>query len=83
MPRPPFNLLRACFYLLAVILIVEVLASIGAGVMCWWTNITDGRIPGACLPVGEQIRELWSEVLTAILALLLAARRPPDDDSEP
>ena len=77
MPRPPFDLLRGCFHLLAVILIIEVLASIMGGVLCWVTNIRSATpTVGACSEAAQQIRETWSEILAAILALLLAARPP-------
>jgi len=79
----PFHILRACFLLLAVVIIFEVFATVGAAALCGWGVVT-GRLPvGTCMPLGEAIREVWSEVLAAILALLLAARNwPPGNGNE-
>jgi hypothetical protein len=70
-------MLRACFYLLALVIIIEVGTAVFAGVACWWTNYTDGHVVGACMPAVTVIKEFFSEIFTAILALLLAARTPP------
>ena len=85
MSKRQFDLLRACFYLLAFIMIIEMVATIAGGALCWYVNITTVRQPGACLNVVAIIREVWSEILTAVLALLLAGRSQPpskgnDDD---
>jgi hypothetical protein len=72
----PFDLLRACFLLLAVVIIVEMLFTVVGGLGCMYLNLLTVRQIGACLPIIEQIREQWAEVLTAILALLLAYNRP-------
>ena len=85
MPRRPFDILRAAFWLLAVIVVMEISATIAGGVMCWIVNFQVLQKPGACIEVGQLIRDYWSEALTAILALLLAGRNqgpppPPPDD---
>ena len=78
-----FHLIRACFLLLAAVILIEVCTTMGAAVLCGWGVVT-GRLPvGTCMPLGEAIREVWSEVLAAILALLLAAQdRPPGGGDE-
>ena len=73
----PFNLLRAVFWLLAVVMIFEMVTAVAGGVLCWWLNFQDGKQPGACLPAAQVIREVFSEILTAVLALLLAGKQGP------
>ena len=85
MPRPPFDLLRAVFLLLAVVILTEVGMTVFAGLACWWLNLQTAREIGACLPIVVQIREQWAEILASVLALLLAARSwppPPDPPDE-
>ena len=74
--RPPFNVLRACFWLLATVATVQVIGSLGAGVLCWWGNITVFKQPNYCMPLDQLIREIWEQILVAVLALLVA-RSPP------
>lgn len=73
----PFDMFRACFFLLAVVILLEVAATIFGGFACWWLNLQTVREIGACLPIVQLIREEWAQVLSAILALLLAARTGP------
>lgn len=73
----PFNLLRAVFWLLAVVIVFELVTAVMGGVLCWWLNYTGVRQPGACQPGAELISNLFNEILTAVLALLLAGRPPP------
>ena len=75
--KEPFNLLRACFWLLATIMVFEMVTAVMGGVLCWWLNLQDGKQPGACMPAAQVIREVFSEILTAVLALLLAGKNPP------
>jgi hypothetical protein len=82
MPRRQFSMLRACFWLLAVLLMTEILMTVFGGISCWWFNATGAREIGACLPIVAQIREQWAESLAAILALLLAARSDPPPPNE-
>jgi hypothetical protein len=74
-----FNLVRACFYLLAIILIIEIGSTIAAGFACYRLNVQTRQEIGACLPIIDKIKETWAESLAAIFALLLAARSPPHD----
>ena len=68
-------MLRACFYLLAIVLLSEVALACFAGAGCYWLILT-GRMPiGGCANTTTVIREVFSEILAAVLALLLAARR--------
>ena len=81
--RPPFDMMRAAFLLLAAVLLLEVVAAILGGLICAYTNLTSTTpTVGACIPAGQQIHEVFSEVLTAVLALLLAARSDPPPPSE-
>ena len=81
--KPPFDTIRAAFILLTGLIAVE-LAVTGWGAAVCFQMIYAGRIEvGGCSTISTTIREIWSEALSAILALLLAARqgppRPPDD----
>lgn len=73
-------MLRACFYLLAIIMLVMMSETLIAVLGCVYL-VVSGRSPvGSCVEAGvtTQVREAFSEALTAVLALLLAARdRPP------
>ena len=80
MARPPFSMLRAAFWLLAAVVAVELMATVTALAGCAWLIVIQRVEPiGACSRIGDQIREVWAEVLAAILALLLAAKNggPP------
>jgi hypothetical protein len=86
MARPPFSMLRAAFWLLAVVVVTELAMTVTAVVGCFWLIVVTGRLPlGSCSRIGDQIREVWAEVLAAILALLLASKNggppPPDKPS--
>lgn len=74
----PFNLLRACFLLLAAVVAVELLSSLVVLGGCFWMVVVTARYQiGACADIGSQIREVWAELLATILALLLAGRSQP------
>jgi len=82
-PRRRFSMLRAAFWLLALVILTEASMTLVAGIGCFWM-IFDGRLPiGSCTGVSQQVREVWAEMLAAILALLLASRedkeRPPEE----
>jgi hypothetical protein len=87
MARPPFDPLRAAFLLLAIVVLSELAVTLFATVGCFWMVLSGTYQLGACANVGQQAREIFAELLTAILALLLAARgpptKPPDDDAGP
>jgi Flp pilus assembly pilin Flp len=81
-------MLRAAFWLLAAVVAVELIATLTALIGCAWLILILRAEPiGACAKIGDQVREIWSEVLSAILALLLAARNgnggsPPSPPSK-
>jgi hypothetical protein len=73
-------MLRAAFWLLAAVVAVELMATVTGLAGCVWLIVIQRVEPiGACSRIGDQIREVWAEVLAAILALLLAAKNggPP------
>jgi hypothetical protein len=75
-------MLRAAFLLLAIILLVMVGETLLALIGCTYMVLSGRSEPGTCMDIGivAQVREVLSEALTAVLALLLAARdRPPPD----
>jgi hypothetical protein len=63
--RPPFDTVRACFYLVAAVIAVQCLVVL-VGVV-WCALITVDR-PSRC----EELRGLLGEVLTGALAAALA-----------
>lgn len=75
----PFNMLRAVFYLLAIIILAQILAALGAGFACVYFNFTVSKSVGTCMPISDLIRQQWDKMFEAILALLVAAaaNRPP------
>lgn len=80
MDKPPFNLLKAVFYLLAIVIIVQMLTTIAGGLLCWWANWYSpqgARTVNVCLPFDQLVREVWQEIMTTVLALLVAGRAPP------
>jgi hypothetical protein len=84
MARRDFSMLQACFWLLALLLGAEMLATVGVIAGCAWAVLIQHSAPmGACQAAGEQVKSIWSEALAAILALLLAAKggngKPPDE----
>jgi hypothetical protein len=84
MPRP-FNMLRACFWLLAVILLIMVGETLLAVAGCGWLVLTGQAAPGVCIQAGviDQARGVLSEALAAVLALIIAARPGPPPDNPP
>lgn len=81
--RPPFELLRFAAYLLGVVVLLQMLATLMALAGCTWVVAVQHAEPlGACANMATTIRDIFSETLTGILALLVAARpptKPPDD----
>ena len=73
-------MLRACFYLLAIVILTEMLSTIGGLLTCYYLLIASLAKTGDCTNLGQQVKELWSEVLAGILALLLAAKNESGDD---
>jgi hypothetical protein len=72
---PPFSMLRAAFWLLAAVILTELITTLATVVGCFWLIIVTAEYKlGACSNVSIQIREIWAEMLAAILALLLASR---------
>lgn len=81
--RPPFDLIRAAFYLLAAVIMVVMVETLVVLLGCSWLIVVLQKDPiGSCAEVGTQIREVISEMVTAILALLVATRGPPPEDKE-
>ena len=78
MARPPFDLTRACFWLLALVMIVIMAETMIALLGCvWMIAVTQHEPIGACAKTGDTIRDILVELLTAILALLVSRGGPP------
>jgi hypothetical protein len=73
----PFNTLRAAFWLLALITVAQVVATLAGSATCYWLFVIGKAEIGQCQGFAQLAREIWSEALAAILALLLAARGEP------
>jgi hypothetical protein len=85
MSRRPFSMLRAAFWLLAAVVAVELFSTVVALSGCVWLIVIERAEPiGSCSRIGDQMREVWAEVLAAILALLLAGKNgsPPPPPPE-
>ena len=76
--RSPFNILRACFYLFGVVVLLEAAWATVGGIGCLMLIMNGTIAIGSCAEVAQRAREIFSEMLAGILALLLAAR-PPND----
>jgi hypothetical protein len=86
MARQPFSMLRACFWLLAMVIAFEMALTLFAGVGCFYLILAGRYEMGACQNVTTQVREVFAELLAAVLALLLASRgsgEPPPPPDEP
>jgi len=84
--RSPFNILRACFYLFGLVITLEAIWATIGGVSCIML-IMSGTLPvGSCIEIAQRAREIFSELLAGILALLLASRppsnRPPGQEDK-
>jgi len=77
--RPRFNMLRAAFWLLAFVVVSQVMTITVGGWTCFYLYIVGKAEIGACGGFGQQAREMWAEVLAAIFALIVAGRSGPSD----
>lgn len=77
---PPFDVLRWSFLLLAALVLVQLAETLIAVAACTYMVVVGRSTIGACVDAGiiQQIREIFTETLTAVLALLLAGRKPPE-----
>jgi hypothetical protein len=74
-----FNLLQACFYLLAVVIFIAMIETMFTIASCMWMITVQQRAIDACGNVGQNVRELITEAITGILALLVAQRSGPHE----
>jgi hypothetical protein len=70
MDRPPFDAIRACFWLIAAILAVQCLVALVGLFACmyWSASIIEGRTTWTC----ENINATLNQLLTGALAAALA-----------
>lgn len=78
----PFNLLRAVFYLVAVVILLELSWVMIAATGCVYLIIHQDVALGSCRDVSDRASIVFAEALAAVLALLVAAR-PPSPPSPP
>jgi cytochrome c oxidase assembly factor CtaG len=72
---PPFDVVKACFLLLATVMLVTMLETLLAVLGCLWLIVVQQTQPvGGCINISAIVRDLLTEMLTAILALIVAAR---------
>lgn len=81
--RRPFDILRACFYLVGVLLLLMMLETLISATACVWLIVVGRESVGACSNLTQQLRDIWAEMLAAILALLVAAKAPPPQSKSP
>ena len=70
-------MLRACFYLLATVLVVQLVETLTGGFVCFYLFLIGQEQIGACSSYSERVITVWAEMLATILALLLASRGEP------
>lgn len=82
MPKQ-FNMLRACFWLLAFIIGVMLIEGSFGIVTCAYLTISGKQSVGDCIKAGVtgHIKEILELALTTVLALLLADRNKPPPPS--
>jgi len=76
-------MMKAAFWLMAIVVLTEVGTTVLAAIGCMYMVIFAGSPIGACGNLTTQIREVWAEVLAAVLALLLAARSNGNGNGNP
>jgi hypothetical protein len=76
-PEKGFNLLRASFYLLAVVILGEMSMTMFAAFGCFGEVMSGDFKIGSCKDIGIEARAVFSELLNAVLALLLAGHIRP------
>jgi hypothetical protein len=78
-----FNMLRACFWLLATVIVFQQIDTTFGALTCYYMFVTGIAKLGECSSYTDRVITLWVEMMATILALLLAARgeppKPPDD----
>lgn len=80
MPRRPFNIVAAVFYLLAGVIAAQIVTATLAGLGCFYMNANTVREIGACMPIAQLIQSQWDKIFETALALLIAGnagRLPP------
>lgn len=78
MSERPFSLLRAGFLLIATVALIAMLETLLAVAGCvWLIAVTQTQPVGGCGQLQGTLREIMSELLTAILALIAASRGSP------
>ena len=65
-----FDLLQACFWLIAALAGVALVVTAFAGIGCVWMVLYGTEKLGSCSSIGTLTREVWTELLAAIFALL-------------
>ena len=70
-----FDLIRACCYLLAAVLMVAMTETLIALGTCAWLMIVQQPEPADCGSIGSNVRDVVAEAITAVLALLAVQRR--------
>jgi hypothetical protein len=72
MDRPPFDPIRACFYLIAAILAFQCLVALMAAAACiyWSGHVVEGKF--TCENINSTLNQLLSGALAAALAFTAA-----------
>ena len=77
-----FDLLRGCFWLIAALVAVSLVVTAFAGIGCAWMVLSGTEKLGSCSSIGTTTREVWTELLAAIFALLFGESNRRQRDKE-
>jgi len=75
----PAWILRAAFYLFAVVMLIAMIETLIGVTACAWMAVVQQR-GGLCPDMAANVREIMTELIAGIMALLVASRPggPPD-----
>lgn len=71
--------LRLALYLIAIIVLMYVIASMVVVGACQYLVLMKDAPVGVCAEPTRNIREMLTEIIAAILALVVASRPPPKE----
>lgn len=80
-PRPPFDIVRGVFWLIAAVIVFAMILMASIGGLCAYLVVVKGLGFADCK--GFDIRGVWAEVLTTLLVLLNTRRDPPAPPPRP
>lgn len=73
----PWSIIRFAAYLLGIVVLIAMLETLIGITACMWIVVIQHR-DNACPNVAANVREVISELLTGLLALIVASRKDRD-----